>query len=453
MALTGIEVFKLLPKTNCGDCGVPTCLAFAMNLVGGKAELAACPHVSDESKEKLSDMAAPPMRPFSVGSGDHVVSLGGETVMFRHEKRFESPARVAILISDTLSEDEVSERVQKLTDLSYERVGRILQAEFAALKCDSGDAGKFRALVENVTGQSDCAVILCATDAAVLDAAATVCADRRPILYAATAGNVADVAAVAQKHHCPVVASGNSVDEAAEVSEKLERAGIKDIVIDSGARNLKQAFEDQISIRRAALVGKFKPLGYPTIVIPSEITDDPAKEAVMSCAFMAKYAGIIVLSDLFGDSLFPLLVGRLNIFTDPQRPLATSEGIYPIGDPDTSSPVLVTSNFSLTYFIVSGEIASSRVPSWLLVKDTEGLSVLTAWAGGKFSGDVIGPFVKKSGIAEKISHRTVIIPGYLAPESGAVEDELSDWQVLVGPKEASNIAGYLKLWPFDEEAK
>jgi acetyl-CoA decarbonylase/synthase complex subunit gamma len=450
MALTGIEVFKLLPKTNCGDCGVPTCLAFAMNLVAGKAELAACPHVSEEAKEKLSEMAAPPMRLVKVGAEGNTVTIGGETVMFRHEKRFENPARLAILISDAMPAEEVAARMEKLAGLTYERVGRILQAEFAALRCESGDAATFKALVEKVVAQSQCALILCAADPAILDAAASACADRRPLLHAATLDNVAEIAAVGKKHNCPVVARGNGLSETAAVSEKLEQAGIKDIVIDSGARTLRQAFEDQVCIRSAALVGKFKPLGYPTMVIPGEITDDLSREALIACAFMAKYAGIIVMSDFQGHWLFPLLVGRLNIFTDPQRPLATSEGIYPIGDPDASSPVLVTSNFSLTYFIVSGEIANSRVPAWLLVKDTEGLSVLTAWAGGKFSGDIIGPFVKKSGIVEKINHRKLIIPGYLAPESGALEDELEGWQILVGPKEASNLPAYLKMWPFEE---
>ena len=218
------------------------------------------------------------------------------------------------------------------------------------------------------------------------------------------------------------------------------------MVIDSGLRKLRQAFEDQVIIRSAALAKKFRPLGFPTIVFPAEMTDDPMKEAVIASMFVAKYGGIIVLADFYGESLFPLLVERLNIYTDPQRPLATKQGIYEIGKPDENSPVLITSNFSLTYFIVSGEIETSRVPSWLLVKDTEGLSVMTAWAAGKFVADVLAPFVKKSGITDKIKHRKLIIPGYAAAESGGLEEELPDWEIQVGPRDGSNIPAYLKTW-------
>jgi acetyl-CoA decarbonylase/synthase, CODH/ACS complex subunit gamma len=222
--------------------------------------------------------------------------------------------------------------------------------------------------------------------------------------------------------------------------------GIKNIVMDSGARQVKQALQDQIIIRSAALNKKYRPLGYPTIVQPREMTTDPMKEAMIATMFIAKYAGIIVLSDFRGESLFPLLVARLNIYTDPQRPLATKQGIYEINNPNENSPFMVTSNFSLTYFIVSGEIENSKVPSWLYVKDTEGLSVMTSWAAGKFSADIVAPAIKKSGIEAKIKHRKLIIPGYIAAESGAFEEEMPGWQILVGPRDASNLPAYLKNW-------
>jgi acetyl-CoA decarbonylase/synthase complex subunit gamma len=176
------------------------------------------------------------------------------------------------------------------------------------------------------------------------------------------------------------------------------------------------------------------------------MTDDPMKEAVIASMFVAKYGGIIVLSDFRGESLFPLLVERMNIFTDPQRPLATKEGIYDIGGPGENSPVLITTNFSLTYFLVSGYLETSRVPAWLLVKDTEGLSVMTAWAAGKFSADIIAPFIKKSGIEEKIKHSKLIIPGYAAVESGGLEEELPGWEILVGPRDGAHIPAYVKAW-------
>ncbi len=450
MGLSGIEIFKMLPRTNCGDCGVPTCLAFAMNLAGGKAELAACPHVSEEAKEKLADMAAPPMRTVAIGTGDGAVKIGGETVLFRHEKRFENPSAVAVLISDTMEDGEVDERLKKLEEFSYDRVGVTLNAEMAALRADSGDASRFKALVERVSGKTERPLILCASDAAMLEAAAPLCAERKPLLYAATKETVDAVAELASKLGCPVAARGKDLDETAEIAGKLASAGLKDIVLDSGARSMADVLRDQVNIRRGALVSKIKELGFPTIAFPNEMTDDPGQEALLASVLMAKYAGILVLSDLNPAHLFPLLVGRLNIFTDPQRPLATTEGIYPLGNPDENSPVLVTSNFSLTYFVISGEIENSRVPAWLLVKDTEGLSVLTAWAGGKFTGDVIGIFVKKSGIAEKVKHRKLIIPGFVAPESGAIEDELPDWKIIIGPREAANVPSFLKMWPFDD---
>jgi acetyl-CoA decarbonylase/synthase complex subunit gamma len=226
----------------------------------------------------------------------------------------------------------------------------------------------------------------------------------------------------------------------------LTEDGINDIVIDSGSRTVRQAFEDQVIIRSAALTKKFRPFGFPTITFPCEMTDDPMKEAIIASMFVAKYGGIIVLSDFRGESLFPLLVQRMNIYTDPQRPLATTEGIYEINNPNESSPVLLTTNFSLTYFIVSGEIENSKVPAYLLVKDTEGLSVMTAWAAGKFVADAIGPFIKKCGITEKVKHQKLIIPGYAAAESGGLEEELPGWEILVGPRDGTHIPAYLKSW-------
>jgi len=445
MALTGIQIFKLLPKTNCGECGVPTCLAFAMSLAAGKAELSACPYVSEEAKAQLSEASAPPIRVVTIGTGDRALKVGGETVMFRHEKRFENPPGFALLISDTMGEAEVGARLERFR-LQYERVGLTLRPELVALKADSGDAGKFEALVSRVVQSSDASLILMSDNPDILKAGLRAGGDRKPLIYAANKDNLEAVAELARSSECPVVVKGASLDEVIELTDKLTGAGIKDIVIDSGSRTVRRAFEDQIIIRSAALNKKFRPLGFPTICFPAEMTDDPMKEAVIAAMFVAKYGGIIVLSDFRGESLFPLLVERMNIYTDPQRPLATTEGIYEIGGPGENSPVLLTSNFSLTYFIVSGEIENSKMPSWLLVKDTEGLSVLTAWAAGKFVADTIAPFVKKCGIEDRIKHHKLIIPGYLAAESGGLEEELAGWEVLVGPREGAHIPAYLKTW-------
>ena len=446
MALTGIEIFKLLPKTNCKECGDPTCLAFAMKLAAGKAELSLCPHVSEEAKAKLGEAAAPPILPVTIGVGDRALKVGGETVMFRHEKRFENPPGFALLVSDTMADSEIDSRLERFNNLKYERIGLTLRGNLVAVRCDSGDGVKFAAAASKVKQKSDCGIILMSTNPDVLAAGLAVCADRKPLLYAATEENLDRMADLAKANSCPVAVKASGLEKLAELTTKLTGAGVKDIVIDSGARTLRQAFEDQLIIRSAALTKKFRPLGFPTIVFPGEMTNDPMREAVIASIFVAKYGSIIVLSDFRGESLFPLLVERLNIYTDPQRPLATTEGIYEIGKPDENAPVLITSNFSLTYFIVSGEIETSKIPSWLLVKDTEGLSVVTAWAAGKFVADAIAPFVKKCGIADRVKHHKLVIPGHAAAESGGLEEELPGWEILVGPREGSHIPAYLKTW-------
>ena len=446
MPLTGIEIFKLLPKTNCKECGEPTCLAFAMKLAAGKAELSACPYVSGEAKAKLAEASAPPILPVTIGVGDRALKVGSETVMFRHEKRFENPPGFAILITDTMEESEVNARLERFSQLQYERVGLTLRPELVAVKDESGDASKFEALVNKVKQNSGSGIILMSSNPDILAAGLKACADRKPLIYAANKDNMANIADLAKEHSCPVVAKASSLEELAQLTTKLIEVGVKDIVLDSGSRTVRRAFEEQVIIRSAALSKKFRPLGFPTIVFPCEMTDDPMKEAVIASMFVAKYGGIIVLSDFQGESLFPLLVERMNIYTDPQRPMATTEGIYEIGSPDENSPVLVTTNFSLTYFIVSGEIETSKVSSYLLVKDTEGLSVMTAWAAGKFVADTIAPFVKKCGIGDKVKQHKLIIPGYAAAESGGLEEELSGWEILIGPRDAAHIPAYLKTW-------
>jgi acetyl-CoA decarbonylase/synthase, CODH/ACS complex subunit gamma len=444
MGLTGIQIFKLLPKTNCGDCGSPTCLAFAMALAAGKAELEKCPYVSDEAKEQLSEASAPPIRPLTIGTGEYAVKIGGETVLFRHEKTFFNKPGLAILITDAMADAEVDRRIAKLAELQFERVGLNLRPELVALK-DTGNKEKFVSLVKKAAA-SPYAIILISSDAATMKAALELVKDKKPLIYAATKENADAFGALAKEFACPLAIKGENLDDAVSLSEKLTGMGLKDLVLDAGARSVKAAFQDQIHIRRAALLGKFKPLGFPTITFPCEMADNVMKETLIASLFVAKYAGIIVLSDFEGENVFPLLLERLNIYTDPQRPMTTEQGIYPINNPDQNSPVLVTCNFSLTYFIVSGEIENSRIPTWLCVMDTEGLSVMTAWAAGKFVGDAVGPFIKKCGIADKVGHKKLVIPGYAAGILGDLEEELPGWEITVGPREAAHLPAFLKMW-------
>lgn len=442
MGLTGIQIFKLLPKTNCGECGVPTCLAFAMNLAAGKAELASCPYVSDEAKEQLAEASAPPIRPVSIGAGARAFKAGGETVMFRHEKTFYSPTGLAAVIAS--DEADLDKKLKEWNALQYERVGLNLRPELVALKDANGDAKTFSVTAKKIAEESEFNLILMTENVDVMKAAVDVCAFKKPLLYAATADNIDDMGNLAKENDLPLVIKAEGVDELVGMSDKLTAMGIKDIVLDSGAREMKQAFEDQVAIRRAALKAGNRSLGFPTITFPCEMADNLDIETMIAAMFIAKYGGIVVLSDFRGESLFPILLERLNIFTDPQRPMTVTQGIYEIGAPDENSPVLVTTNFSLTYFIVSGEIEGSRVPAWLLIMDTEGLSVMTAWAAGKFAGDEVGAFVKKCGIADKIAHKKIIIPGYSASISGEMEEELPDWEIMIGPRDAALIPKYLK---------
>ena len=444
MGLTGIQIFKLLPKTNCGECGVPTCLAFAMNLASGKAELDSCPYVSDEAREQLAEASAPPIRPVAIGAGDRAFKAGGETVMFRHEKTFYNPTGMGALITSDMDSDALDRKLKEWNALQYERVGLNLRPELVALKDVNGDEASFAAAAKKIAEESEFNLILMCDNMDAMKAGVEACAFKKPIIYAATKDNADDMGNIAKESGMPLAVKADTLDDLISLSDKLTGMGIKDLILDSGSREIKQLFEDQVAIRRAALKAGNRSLGFPTITFPCEMAGNLDMETVIASMLIAKYAGIVVLSDFKGESLFPLLLERLNIFTDPQRPMTVTQGIYEIGSPDENSPVLVTTNFSLTYFIVSGEVEGSRVPSWLLIMDTEGLSVMTAWAAGKFAGDMVGSFVKKSGIADKVAHKKIIIPGYAASISGEMEEELPDWEIMIGPRDASLIPKFLK---------
>jgi acetyl-CoA decarbonylase/synthase complex subunit gamma len=444
MALTGMQIFKLLPKTNCKECGVPTCLAFAMNLASGKAELDSCPYVSDEARAQLEEAAAPPIRQVEVGKGVRVAKTGGETVLYRHEKTFYNPTMFAGIIASDTPIGDVESKLKVWNALQYERVGLNLRPELAAVKDVNGDKEGFAAIAKLVAETSEFNVILISEDADVMAAGVAACAFKKPLIYAATEATADAFGQLALDNALPLCVKADSIDGLIGLTDKLTAMGLKDLILDPGSREIKQALEDMVALRRAALKASNRSLGFPTIAFPCEMTSNGDMEALIAGMYVSKYGGIVVLSDLTTEVLFPLLLERLNIFTDPQRPMTVTEGIYEIGSPDENSPVLVTTNFALTYFIVSGEVEASKVPTWLLIKDSEGLSVLTAWAAGKFSGDDVGVFVKKSGIGDKVKHTQLVIPGYAAAIVADVEEELPGWKVTVGPREAAHLPGFLK---------
>ena len=444
MALTGIQIFKLLPKTNCKECGVPTCLAFAMNLASGKAELDSCPYVSEEAREKLAEASAPPIRPVAIGKGVRAFTTGGETVLYRHEKTFYNPTSLAAKVDANLPDADLAQKLKTWNAYQFERVGLNLRPEAVALQDTGGDGEAFARKAKMIAETSEFNLILMTEDVAVMKAGIEAAGNKKPLMYAATEANADAFGALAVEKGLPLAVKADSVEALVPLTTKLTGMGLKDLVLDSGAREIKQGLQDQLVIRRAALKQSNRALGFPTITFPCEMAANLEMETLIASMYVAKYGGITVLSDFRGESIFPLLLERLNIFTDPQRPMTVTEGIYEIGNPDENSPVMVTTNFALTYFIVSGEIEASRIPSYLLVKDSEGLSVMTAWAAGKFAGDDVGMFVKKSGIEEKIKNKEVIIPGYAAAIAGDMEEELPGWKITVGPREAAHLPAFLK---------
>jgi acetyl-CoA decarbonylase/synthase, CODH/ACS complex subunit gamma len=438
MGLTGLEIYKHLPKTNCKDCGSPTCLAFAMALASGKASLDACPHVTDEAKEALDSASAPPIKLVRVGSGDHVVELGEETEIFRHDKRFFHPTGVAVLISDT---EDVAAKAEKFDALEFHRVGLDYVTDMVAVKCDSGDAGKFKTAVETVAGKTKKAMILIAEDPAVMEAGLGVVADRKPLIYAATAANYEKMVALAKAKSCPLAVKGEGLEATAELVEKIVALDYKELVLDSGASETSKVLANLTQFRRLAVRKKFRPFGYPTIALTSK--DDPGEEIIQAGIYMSKYADVVVLKASEKQQLLPLLSWRQNLYTDPQKPVAVEAKVYDVGEATDESPVYVTTNFSLTYFIVEGEVESTRIPSRILSVDTGGVSVLTAYADNKFSAETITEAIKKSGLENMVKHRKLVLPGHVAVLKGALEEE-SGWEVIVGPREASGIIKFAK---------
>ena len=438
MGLTGLEIFKHLPKTNCKECGSPTCLAFAMALAGGKASLDACPYVSDEGKAALDSASAPPIKLVKVGAGEHVVELGDETELFRHNKRFFHPTGIAVLISDMA--DAVT-RAEQFEALEFTRVGLHYVTDMVAVQCDSGDAARFKAAVEAVAEKTQKAMILIAEAPAVMEAALLAVAARKPLVYAANTGNYEKMVKLAKAQGCPLAVKGNSLNETSELVEKIVALGFKELVLDSGARETGKVLAELTQIRRLAVRKKFRPFGYPTIAFTSK--EDAQEEVLQAGVYVSKYAGIVVLKASEKQLLLPLLTWRQNLFTDPQKPIAVEPKLYDVGAANEDSPVYVTTNFSLTYFIVEGEVESSRIPSRILSVDTGGISVLTAYADNKFSAETITAAMKKAGLDEKVKHKKIVIPGHVAVLKGALEEE-SGWEVLVGPREASGITNFAK---------
>jgi len=446
MALTGLQIFKLLPNTNCKDCGYPTCLAFAMQLAAKKVELDLCPHASEEAKQVLGADATPPVRGVTVGTGPDAVRTGEETVLFRHDKTFLHPAVFALGMGSDLDESGLKKRIQDIHNIEFQRAGEDLKVDMIALLDKNGDPAAFRKACRAIMDETAYPLLLSSEKEEVLRSALEQAAVRRPLIDGASGENWEAFAALAKEFGVPlVVKSPGTLQEQAELVEKIKENGVEDLVIDPGAGRLGALHESNTIIRRAALEDSFKTFGFPIL---QRLSGDDLYRAGMRAALgVCKYSSIILFEDFAPWQFLPLLTLRQNIYTDPQKPLQVEAGIYYVGEPGKDAPVFITTNFSLTYFIVSSEIESTGVPSHLMIVDVEGMSVLTAWSAGKFGGADVAKVVKASDLEARIDHRKVIIPGYVSVISGELEDELSGWEVMVGPQEASDIGSYLKeIW-------
>ena len=443
MALTGLDIFKMLPKTNCGECGVPTCMAFAMKLAAKNAELAACPYASDEAKTKIGAASKPPIRLVKIGPADNEIAVGNETVIFRHEKTFVHPTAIAISFSDAQAADELGHQTAVVRDYCLERVGEELKIDLALVENTTGAVEPFVAAVKEVAGTTGKGIILQSDNPAAIEAALQALDGQRPLIHAATAENADVMADLALKYKAPLVARANSLDALAELTAKLAAKGVQDIILDVAADNPAAIMQNNTIIRKMALKSSFEPLGYPVMnfVTGSDIPSLVADAATLIC----KYASILVIDNMAYQTLLPLVMLRQNIYTDPQKPIQVEPKVYQIGEADENSPVVVTTNFSLTYFIVSGEIENSGVPAHMVIVECEGMSVLTAWAAGKFSGEKIAAFIKQSGLEDQVKTRRLIIPGYVAQISGELDECLPGWEIVVGPQEASDLGPFMKM--------
>ena len=440
MAMTGMAIYKTLPKTNCKDCGFPTCLAFAMQVAAKQKALTDCPHLSDDAKEAMADASTPPMKLVHIG-GEGGFQVGQETVMFRHEEKFYHPPALAGKIAASLSDEESQARMDKINQAVFTRVGQEIAVGMAAVDLEGLSPDAAAARVKGLARKSRVPFLLMGSDPAVLSAAAGAIADKKPLIYQATDQNAEAMIKVAADHKCPLAVSADSLEKLADLTKAAKDKGVEEMVLSFDGHQTARTIRDITSARRAALKKNFRPLGFPAVV---DVTcDDPIKETVLATTFVAKYAGIIILNGLDGSELIPILTAIQNLYTDPQVPNTVEAELHEVGDVNENSPVLFTTNFALTYFSVEGEVGRSKVPCYICVVDTEGLGVLNAYAGDKISVEKVVKTLQEQKVSEKVKHRKLIIPGLLPSFRAEIEDT-SEWkEVLIGPEAATSIPRFL----------
>lgn len=440
MALSGLDIFKLLPRTNCGDCSVPTCMAFAMKLAQKKAELSECPHASDEAKDSLGAASEPPIRLVKIG-GSNTLEIGNETVMFRHDKTFFHQTGIAIELLTSEDSGDLRKKIEEIESYRVERVGEELFTDLFFIRHNIDNKDNFLETIHAVQNFSSKGLILDCSSIDILKKGLEICKSDRPAVYLREAATNQDFD-LSKAFNTSLILTANSLESLETQSEKARAAGISDLILNLKSENLGRRLEDNTVLRRSALKNNFKPFGYPlfSYIQGKNIYEYLAEASVLMC----KYDSIIVLPEYSKALLYALFTLRQNIYTDPQKPIQVDPKIYPIGDPTPDSPVFVTTNFSQTYFMVSGEIENSGISAHLVIADVEGQSVLTSWAAGKFVGETIAKFIKDIGLEDLVNTRKIVIPGFVSQISGDLEESLPGWEVIVGPQEASDIPSFVK---------
>jgi len=441
MALTGLQIQKLLPKTNCKECGVNTCLAFAMKLAARKAEIADCPYASDEAIAVLAEAYEPPVKGVKLGP-DGALRLGEETVLYRHEKTFVNQTLLAVNINDTDDPAVIESTLRAVETYTVERVGEVIDIDMVAVTQMGENPDAFVELAATAWSEVGKPLVLRSSDPAALRRAAEAVSGSRSVLSSATPDTADELVEVAKEHGHALALTAPDLDQLAATAGRLKDGGFTDLIGVFQTHSLAESFQTNSIARRAAIKGNYKPLGLPFLRFVDQT--DLVAGTIEAVNEIAKYGGICVLPAFDAAQVAALITLRLNIFTDPQKPIQVEPKVYPIGEPDADSPVFLTTNFSLTYFIVGGEIENSGLSAWLVVPECEGMSVLTAWAAGKLSGASVAKFCKEIGLEEQVNRREIIIPGYVAQISGDLEESLPGWSVLVGPQEASDLESFIK---------
>ncbi|MCW4002578.1 MAG: acetyl-CoA decarbonylase/synthase complex subunit gamma [Candidatus Bathyarchaeota archaeon] len=457
--LSPIDIYKLLPKINCKECGVDNCMAFAAKIVNREMTVDQCPPLlkkeNEKSYAKLKELLKPAVKEVIVGVGDKAKKLGGKLVMYRHEFTYTNPTAIAIDVNDEMTEQEIVSRVQKTENFSFEYIGNTLKLDMVAVRCTSEDADKFKAAVKKVSETTTLPMILCTTSPVIAEAGLMAAPKARPLLYAANTTNWKDMAELALMYNCPLVASApNDLNALVSLAKTLMAYGVSDIVLDPGTfvgDGLSDTINNFTMLRRAATKGGEELAGLPLMGVPmvawvdkGDTADDLIKwrEAYIASMLVVRYADVLVMHSDSGWSLLPTTVLRQNIYTDPRKPVAVAPGLKVFGTPDENSPVFFTSNFALTYYTVASDIESNKLNAYLIVVETEGSAIDSGVAGRKLTAERVADAIKQSGIESKVKHRKIIIPGKASRISGEIE-ELSGWKVQVGPRDSSEIPKYI----------